>query len=315
MNILICRHRFCAWVAAALLLALLAPPAPGQQQRDSGQEPVIKQRTSVVTVDVTVMDHFNRQVSGLTRDNFEVYEDKVRQQIDFFNDEDRPLSIGIIFDLSGSMKSKLSRAREALKAFITTSHTDDDFFLIGFNQRARLLSEFTGGDTIINKLNLAEPNGQTALFDAAYLGVEKAREGRHDRRALLIISDGQDNSSRYTYGELRRRLKEADVQIYCLGIGEEGAAAGGLLDRQGEAVLEEIARATGGLTFFPHSWEELEDAITRIALVLRHQYSLGYVPLNEQRDGKWRKIRVRLNPPRGLPSLMVRAREGYYAIP
>lgn len=315
MNALICRRRFCASVAAALPVALLPRLSPGQQLRETGQEPVIKQRTSVVTVDVTVLDQLNRQISGLTRDHFEVYEDKVRQQIDFFSDEDRPLSIGIVFDLSGSMKSKLSRAREALKAFITTSHEDDDFFLIGFNQRASLLAGFSGGDTIINKLTLADPNGQTALFDAAYLGIEKAREGRHDRRALLIISDGQDNSSRYSYGELRRLLKESDVQIYCIGIGEEGAAANSILDRQGQAILEEIARATGGLTFFPHSWEELEDAITRIALVLRHQYSLGYVPLNEKRDGKWRKIRVRLNPPKGLPSLSVRAREGYYAIP
>lgn len=212
-------------MASLSALLLLAPASSGQQPRSSTQEPVIRQHTTLVTVNVTVMDQFNRQITGLDRDRFEVYEDKVRQKIDFFSDEDTPLSIGIIFDLSGSMKYKLSRAREALKAFIETSHDEDDFFLVGFNQRASLLSGFSGGETIINKLTLVDPNGQTALFDAAYLGVEKAREGRHDKRALLVISDGQDNSSRYSYGELSRLLKESDVQIYCIGIGEEGGAA------------------------------------------------------------------------------------------
>ncbi|HWQ36687.1 MAG TPA: VWA domain-containing protein [Blastocatellia bacterium] len=309
------RRVYLKLMASLSALLLLAPASSGQQPRSSTQEPVIRQHTTLVTVNVTVMDQFNRQITGLDRDRFEVYEDKVRQKIDFFSDEDTPLSIGIIFDLSGSMKHKLSRAREALKAFIETSHDEDDFFLVGFNQRASLLSGFSGGETIINKLTLVDPNGQTALFDAACLGVEKAREGRHDKRALLVISDGQDNSSRYSYGELSRLLKESDVQIYCIGIGEEGAAAGSVLDRQGQTILEEIAHTTGGLAFFPHSWEELEDAVTRIALVLRHQYSLGYVPLNDKRDGKWRKIKVRINPPKGLPSLIVRAREGYYATP
>jgi Ca-activated chloride channel homolog len=134
-------------------------------------------------------------------------------------------------------------------------------------------------------------------------------------KRAAIVSDGQDNASRYNYGELKKLLKEADVQVYCIGILEDGVDSGSVLDRQGQLILEELSRTTGGMAFFPSSYSELEDSITRIALTLRHQYSIGYVPFNEQRDGKWRKIKVRVNAPKGLPSLLVRSKEGYYATP
>jgi len=276
---------------------------------------ILRENTEVVTLTATVTDAYNRLVTGLDRSHFEVFEDKVKQKIEYFSDEDAPASVGIVFDVSGSMKSKLTRAREALKAFIDTCHNDDDFFLVTFNERPTLVAEFTDGDTLLGKLTLVEGRGQTAIYDAAYLGVEKVQQGRHSKRSLVLISDGQDNSSRYTYSELRKMLKEANVQIYCIGIVEEGGAAGGVLDLQGQSILEEIAQVTGGKAFFPRSATELEDATTRIALELRHQYSLGYVPTKPQRDGKWHKIKVQINPPRGLPHLYVRAKEGYYALP
>jgi Ca-activated chloride channel family protein len=262
-----------------------------------------------------VTDAYNRLVTGLDRQHFEIFEDKVKQEISFFSDDDAPVNLGIVFDVSGSMKGKLDRARDALKAFIQTSHSDDDFFLVGFNQRANLLAEFTDGDSLANKLTLVDPKGQTALYDAAYLGIEKAKQGRHSRHALLLISDGQDNSSRYTYGELRKLLKEAGVQIYCIGIVEIGGGAGGTLDMQGQAILEEIAQTTGGKAFFPRSGAELEDATTRIALELRHQYSIGYSPTNVKRDGQWHKIKVNVKGPKGLSNLKVQHKEGYYAVP
>jgi Ca-activated chloride channel homolog len=306
------------WVGALagwLLLLQVGGTAQPVARVEEAQQPVLRQQTSLVTLNINVLDQFHRQISGLTREHFEVYENNVKQQIEFFSDIDRPLSVGLLFDLSGSMRPKLARAREALRAFISSSHGEDDFFLVGFNQQAQLLASFSSGDAVLNKLSFAEAEGQTALIDAAYLGLEKMREGRYDRRVLLLISDGQDNSSRYSHGELRKLLKESDVQIYCLGIGEEGALTGGPLDRQGQELLQELAQSTGGLAFFPRTWAELEDAITRIALVLRHQYSIGYVPLNEKRDGKWRKIKVRLNAPKSLPTLYVRAKEGYFAQP
>jgi Ca-activated chloride channel family protein len=207
----------------------------------------------------------------------------------------------------------MGRARDALKAFVDTCHNDDEFFLVGFNERATLLAGLSDGTTILRRLGMADPRGQTALYDAAYLGVEKVKEGRHDKRALLIISDGQDNASKYSYGELKKLLKEADVQIYCIGINEGILGGDSILERQGQVLLDEMAQATGGMAFHPNSYGELDDSVRRIALALRHQYSIGYVPINEQRDGKWRKIKVRVNKPKGMPSLVVRAKEGYYA--
>jgi Ca-activated chloride channel homolog len=291
------------------------PPTRPQPKSDNQSDGPLKLSTDLVTLTVTVTDPYNRLVTGLDRQHFEVFEDKVKQSIEFFNDDDVPVSMGIIFDVSGSMKGKVDRAREALKAFIQTSHNDDDFFLVGFNQRANLVAEFTDGDTLSNKLTLVDPRGQTALYDAAYLGIEKVKQGRHNKRAVLLISDGQDNSSRYTYGELRKQLKEAGVQIYSIGIVEMGGGSGGTLDLQGQAILEEISQVTGGKAFFPRSAAELEDATTRIALELRHQYSIGYTPTNVKRDGQWHKIKVQVKPPRGLPSLRVQHKEGYYAVP
>ncbi|MDX2030985.1 MAG: VWA domain-containing protein [Blastocatellia bacterium] len=284
------------------------------QVGDGGQDEQIKIGTDLVSLTVTVTDPYNRLVTGLDKQHFEIFEDKVKQEIRFFNDTDSPVSLGIIFDVSGSMKGKLERARDALRAFIQTSHTEDDFFLVGFNNRANLLAEFTDGETLANKLTLVDARGQTALYDAAYLGIEKVKQGRHNRHAMLMISDGQDNSSRYTYGELRKLLKEAGVQIYCIGIVEMGGGAGGTLDMQGQAILEEIAQVTGGKAFFPRSAAELEDATTRIALELRHQYSIGYEPTNVKRDGQWHKIKVSVKAPRGLSNLKVQHKEGYYSI-
>ncbi len=296
-------------------------PSPQRQIRpqlseQGGQDRLPMPLSELVSVPVTVTDAYDRLVTGLDRHNFEVFEDKVKQEISFFSDTDSPVNLGIVFDVSGSMKGmKLDRARDALKAFIQTSHSDDDFFLVGFNQRANLLAEFTDGDSLVNKFTMVNPQGQTALYDAAYLGIEKVKQGRHSRNAILLISDGQDNSSRYTYGELRKLLKEAGVQIYCIGIVEMGGAAGSPLDMQGQAILEEIAQTTGGKAFFPRSGAELEDVTTRIALELRHQYSIGYVPTNANPDGQWHKIKVNVKGPKGLSNLKVQHKEGYYAIP
>src|SRR5262244_4294639 len=172
----------CKAMFGCLILFALQPGVRGQQQKPNQNQnqdqdqTVIRQRTAVVTVNVSVTDKQSRQISGLNKEHFEIYEDKVRQQIEFFSDDDKPASVGIIFDLSGSMSNKMSRAREALKAFIDTCHDQDDFFLVGFNERASLLAELSDGRSVLDKLSLAEPRGQTALYDAAYLGVEKVKE-------------------------------------------------------------------------------------------------------------------------------------------
>jgi Ca-activated chloride channel family protein len=293
------------------------PNAP--QSGESGQaQTLLRESTSLVNLTVTVTDKQNRFMPGLGREHFEVFEDKVKQNIDFFANADTPLSIGIIFDVSESMWDKLNRARAALGAFIQTSHHDDDYFLVTFNHRPSLTAEYGNGETVMSKLTGVTARGQTALFDAIWLGLAEAPRGRHAKRALLIISDGEDNSSRHTYNELVPLLREANVQIYCIGITDQFSLYSIIeepFDTIGRWILSDITKLTGGKAFFPRKPSELEDVITRIALELRSQYSIGYSPTNQERNGKWRKVKVRLKPPSGMPSLSVRFKEGYYALP
>jgi Ca-activated chloride channel homolog len=267
----------------------------------------------LVTVNVTLTDAYGRYVTGLGKEAFSIFDNKEEQQITHFSDDDAPVSMGVVFDVSGSMgKDKLGRARDALRHFIDTSHGGDEYFLIGFNSRAQLLMDRTrDSDAMLSKLTFVEAKGNTALYDACYLGLERVTRGTHQKRALLIISDGQDNASRYTFGELRRLLKETDVLIYAVGIVERNNP--GTLDVGGQALLDELASVSGGRAFFPETAAEMNEIFERIAIELRHQYSIGYKPTNFANDGKWRRIKVKVNPPRGLPRLFVRAKEGYYA--
>jgi Ca-activated chloride channel family protein len=210
---------------------------------------------------------------------------------------------------------KIQKARKALSRFINTSHPSDEYFLIGFNSRAQLLLDRTrDGDAVLQKLTLVSPKQNTALYDAVYLGIERVTRGSHQKRALLIISDGQDNASRYNFGEVRRLMKESDVITYAVGIIDAGDAAS-QVGMQGQAFLDELTSVTGGKSFYPTSDVELDEIFDRISIELRHQYSIGYTPKDFQPDGKWRKVKVRVKPPRGLPRLTVRSREGYYATP
>ncbi|HKO59837.1 MAG TPA: VWA domain-containing protein [Pyrinomonadaceae bacterium] len=291
-------------------------PATGQQK--PGQElsgPLIV-NTDLITFTVTVTDTYGRFVSGLNKSAFSVFDEKKPQEITYFSDDDSPVSVGVIFDVSGSMSGdKVKRARDALSKFIQTSHNSDEYFLIAFNSRAQLLLDKTrDGNSVLDKLTFVNTRNNTALYDACYLGVEKVQRGAHPKRALLLISDGQDNNSRYTFNELRRLLKESDVVLYGIGI-LSGSDAGSALGMEGQGILDELASVSGGKAFFPRSAAEMDDIFEQIALELRHQYSIGYKPANFTNDGKWRKVKVKVTPPRGLPRLFVRSKEGYYAIP
>jgi Ca-activated chloride channel homolog len=289
-----------------------AAPLTGPSLTVENDRPVIT-HTDMVTLTVTVTDTYGRFVTGLGKNAFTVTDDKVAQDITFFSDEDAPVSLGVIFDVSGSMGGeKINKAREALKKFIETSHTGDEYFLIGFNNRAQLLLDRTrDSDSLMQKLTFVQTKGQTALYDACYLGVERVTRGAHPKRAVLLISDGQDNSSRYTFTELRRMLKESDVIIYAVGIvdGNDETALG----YGGRAILEELAGVSGGKAFFPSTGAEMNDTFERIALELRTQYSIGFRPTNFVNNGKWHKLKIKVQPPRGFPRLFVRGREGYYA--
>jgi Ca-activated chloride channel family protein len=297
------------------------PPQPGRPAtepqklgRELDQGPVIT-NTDLVTFTVTVTDPYGRYVSGLNKNAFAVFDEKLPQDIAFFSDDDAPVSVGVIFDVSGSMGGdKIKHAREALSRFIQTSHNADEYFLIAFNSRAQLLLDNTrDGNAVLDKLTFVQTHNNTALYDACYLGVEKVQRGTHPKRALLLISDGQDNNSRYTFSEVRRLLKESDVVLYGIGI-LGGSDAGSSLGMDGQGILDELANVSGGKAFFPRTGAEMDDIFEQIALELRHQYSIGYKPTNFSNDGRWHRIKVKITPPRGLPRLFVRSKEGYYSL-
>ena len=288
-------------------------PTPNRRARPGDDEQVTI-NTDLITLTVTVTDTYGRYVSGLDKSSFTVFDDKEQQEIAFFSDEDAPVSVGIIFDVSGSMGGdKIRHAREALSRFIDTSHDMDEYFLIGFNTRAQLLLDKTrNGNAVIDKLTFVQPRQNTALYDACYLGVEKVARGTHAKRALLLISDGQDNESRYTFSDLRRLLKETDVVLYSIGIVSPNDATSNV-GMQGQGILDELSAVSGGKAFFPSTDAEMNEIFERIALELRHQYSIGYKPANFVNDGRWHRIKVKVQPPRGLPRLFVRNKEGYFA--
>ncbi len=300
-------------LTSIVAFAQVPQPTPPPVEDDG---PPINIKTDLVTLTLTVTDYYGRYVSGLTKDAFTVIDEGEEQELTFFSDSDAPVSIGILFDVSGSMSGeKIGKARKALERFINTSHPSDEYFLIAFNSRAQLLLDRTrDGEAVLQKLTLVEPKNNTALYDACYLGVERVTRGAHQKKAILIISDGQDNSSRYNFKEVRRMLKESDVSIYSVGI-MDGRDAGSMEGMQGQAFLDELSGVTGGKSFYPSTNVELDEIFERIALELRHQYSVGYTPKNFQPDGKWHKVKVKVKPPRGLPRLTVRNREGYYATP
>jgi Ca-activated chloride channel homolog len=276
--------------------------------------PLVRAKTELVSLTITATDRSGRPVVGLQAKDIDIYEDDVRQTIEHYTELDAPVSIGVVFDVSGSMELNLDAARNALKSFLETCHVEDEIFLVGFHETASLMAEFSNGERLERRLKMAKAQGSTALYDGVYLGVEKILQGRHNRRALLIISDGRDNASRYTLNQLRQRLKETDIQLYSIGVGDRSTA--NLTEQRealrGEMILDELTRLTGGRAFFPVSAAGLEEATSRISRELRQQYSLSYTPTNVRRDGRWRKIKVRLNRASEESSLVLRARAGYY---
>jgi Ca-activated chloride channel family protein len=272
----------------------------------------LKVDVSLVLVPVTITDPMNRLVTGLDKENFQLFEGKDAQEIRHFSSEDAPVSIGVIFDMSGSMASKIERAREAVVEFFKTANPQDEFFMVTFADKPQEVSDFTSSvEDIQGKLVYTVPKGRTALLDAIYLGVSKMRQAKYQKKAILIISDGGDNHSRYTEGEIKAMVKEADVLIYAIGIYDHYMATPE--EALGPSLLGEIADLTGARSFTIDNPNDLADVATKIGIELRNQYVLGYRPKTPGHDGKWRKIKVKLLPPKGLPPLKVYAKTGYYA--
>ncbi|HEX4948549.1 MAG TPA: VWA domain-containing protein [Blastocatellia bacterium] len=273
------------------------PPETNSQNQQNPKPLIIT--TNMVSVTVTVSDQNRRFVTGLTKNDFEVYDDGVKQEIALFATQDSPLTLGIVYDVSGSMNPLSTQSFRALKGLFEYSHSDDEYFVVSFSDRAKLIQDFTSvPETIINKAVFIKPKGSTALFDAIYLALEKVKQGRHEKKALLIISDGEENSSRYSFGELRKALRETDAQLYAIGLGLGGS-------------LPHITQTSGGLTFFPQEYGEVGDIYTRIALMLRNQYVVGFYPTDEGAAKRWHKLRIKVNAPKQLGKLTLFYRNGY----
>ena len=283
------------------------------------QEPIhtmpIRVEVNMVLVDITVTDPYDRIVTGLDQSSFEIYDDKVPQQIAAFSAEDAPISVGLIFDSSGSMAGKIEKSKEAALQFFKTSNPQDEFMLITFSDRPRLVSGFTSKfENLQDALMLVKAGSLTALLDAVYLGIVEMKNATTNRKALLVISDGGDNHSRYTEGDIRRAVKESDVAIYGVGVFEPLVSRSRTQEEaRGPGLLSELAEMSGGRMFSIEDPNEFPDIMEKISLELRNQYVVGYKPSNLVRDGRWRRIKVKLKPPRGLPPLQVHARAGYYA--
>ncbi len=297
------------------------PPAVAADAKAAGisVDPSLKTHTKpirrdvdLVLVPVTITDPMNRLVTGLEKENFALTDNGQIQEIRHFSSEDAPVSLGVIFDNSGSMSNKIDKSREAVVEFFRTANPEDEFFLITFSEKPEVLADFTTSvEDIQDKLVYVVPKGRTALLDAIYLGMNRMRKAKHQKKALLIISDGGDNHSRYSESEIKSLVKEADVQLYAIGLYDRDFKTPE--EREGPQLLTELSDVTGGRTFTIGNTNELADVATKIGIELRNQYVLGYRPTNPSRDGKWRKIKVRLNPPKGLPPLHVYAKTGYYA--
>lgn len=314
-------RRLLIWSAIAILTPAIWSQAnletrakPGAKTEPRPQAN-IRIDSTLVLIPVTVTDPMNRFVTGLEKDNFKVFEDKKEQEISQFSSEDAPLSIGVVFDCSGSMGKKLEKSREAVAQFFKLANPEDEFFLVQFNDSANLVQPFTRNlEEIQNKLAFTQSKGRTALLDAIYLGLHEMKKAKNPRKALLLISDGGDNSSRYTESEIKNLVREADVQIYAIGIYEGYSGRSRTPEEMsGPGLLTEIAEVTGGRQYSVENLNELPDVAAKIGVELRNQYILGFQPTSPVRDGKYRKILVKLIQPRGMPLLKPFWKQGYYA--
>jgi Ca-activated chloride channel homolog len=272
----------------------------------------IRTHSELVLVPVTVTDTMNRVVVGLQQGNFQVYEGKQSQEIKHFSREDAPVSLGVILDVSGSMNSKIERAREAVLRLLEASNPQDEFFLITFSDTPLVVQNFTQTiGEIQEQLLFARPKGRTALLDAIYLGLDKMKEAKYSRRALLLISDGGDNHSRHTEKEVKSRIKESDVLVYSVGVFDREFAT--REEFLGPQLLTEISEVTGARCYTLDNPNDLPMITEHIGVELRNQYVLAYSPNSPKNDGKWRKINVKLTLlPKRVPQLRVYARTGYY---
>ncbi len=279
----------------------------------TGNVNLLTAHVDLVLVPVTVADAMNHPVIGLRSDNFTVYEDDQTQHIRYFWAEDTPISVGIVLDLSGTMATRIDAARGALSEFFNNSNPDDDYFVITFADRPQLIADSTRSpEEIQTSIANVVPSGHTALLDAIHMGLAKLRNAHYRRRALLIISDGQDNWSRYKLRQIEKEVEESAVEVYAIGLFNDEFPVLSMLDvRYGKGLLTRVTAASGGRMVTVDNLEKLPEIAAFLSKEMRNEYVLGYQPTNTARNGKWRKIKVRVAPAPGRGDKTVRLYPAY----
>lgn len=292
-------------------VAIQPRPRPAAKKGEETTVPTLRVDTSLVLVPVTVNDRMSRPVTGLEKENFRVFDNNVEQAITQFAMEDSPVAVGLVFDTSGSMGDKLRRSRMAAAEFFKMSNPEDEFFLVEFDDRPRLEVPLTrDSGRIESQLTFSRSKGSTALLDAIYLALHEMKKSKMNKKALLVISDGGDNHSRYSPAEVNKVVRESDVLIYSVGVFGGGSTAEEL---GGPRLLGKISEQTGGRMYEAVAYE-LPDIAKKIGIDLRNRYVLGYSPANQVRDGQYHRVTVKVVPPRGLPPLNAYWRKGYFAL-
>ncbi len=298
---------------------VLAQETPQKlEKQDKDKDYTLSVVVEEVQLPISVLDKDGRPVNGLTKNDFAIFEDNVQQQIQIFKHEDIPLSLGLIIDNSGSMRNKRERVNSATLTFARESNPEDETFIVNFDDAAYLEQDFTGsiGD-LIDALDNIDTRGETALYDAVYLSVDHVKAGKKDKRVLLLISDGEDNVSKYGLNKVIDALRESKVTLYAIGLLEENDQRGGLFkkppSKKAKEVLQKFAEITGGQAYFPKSLDEVEELVKDIAHEIRNHYTVSYTPSNRKLDGSWREIRVKVNPPKTTTKVTVHTKQGYFA--
>ena len=261
----------------------------------------------------TVLDDRQRFADGLKQENFRVFEDKVQQKLSVFKREDVPVSMGLVIDNSGSMRDKRPKVNEAAITLVQASNPQDEAFVVNFNDDfyLDLDKDFTSSVPELKEaLERIDSRGSTALYDAIIGSLDHLKKASRDKHVLLIVTDGEDNSSHYTLEKTIRDIQKTDTVIYGIGLLSQESKKSA---KKARRALEEIAKASGGVAYFPENVEDVHNICQQVAHDIRNQYTLAYYPTNDRRDGTFRSVSVEIIPPRGRGKLVARTRSGYYA--
>ncbi len=305
-------------IVIGILLGLFALQAQvaiePRSKHKAPEEPAMPSATlrvdaNLVLVPTTVNDGFNRPVTGLEKDNFRVYDNKVEQRITSFSSDDEPISLGFIFDTSGSMNKLLPQGRAAAAEFLKLADPADEFFLVEFDSQPHLAIPLSSDTSPIGlEVLMTKSGGSTALIDGLFMGIHEMHKSKKSKKALVLISDGGENNSRYSPGEIKNVVKESDVLIYTVAVAGDFNAD----SASGLELMNGIAEMSGAHMFNARE-VELPDIAQKICIELRNRYVLGYSPSDQKRDGIYHRLVVKVVPPRGLPKLTAHWRNGYYA--